>query len=126
MASLSGDDAPPAVQFEGANAAPTEQASTVAVPGVPSPVRAQPQIGGAASSAAALRAFLARRYIYASWYTRVREVTVRNRVATVSSWHLGEENPGSTAREICAALLGSHRVAEARVRYEPGNEVACS
>lgn len=126
-ASVSAEDLPAGTQIQGSGAAPPEPSPHVSmgVPGVPGPVPTRPQTRSGGGAAAVLRAYLARRFIYAWWYSRIREVTVRHRSATVSSWHLGQKDPDLTARKICQAVLSSHRVAKVRVRYKPGYSVDC-
>lgn len=118
-------------------APPPELPRPIATPEPPPPASAaepERRRGEAASAssrprsafgiAAEIRAHLAQRFLYASWYPEIREVKVGRGTATVSTWHLGGSDAEGTARRICAAVLGTHQVQTVRVRYEGGSD-AC-
>jgi hypothetical protein len=76
-----------------------------------------------ARRAAALRAYLAERFVFKRWYPALGMVEVSGRSAVVDS--ALSTGGGSTARQICHAVLSSKRIGKARVLFGQGSDVAC-
>lgn len=97
-----------------------EQTADAALPaGSSSPTKSAP------ISAAILRAYFARRFLYETWYLLVRDIDVHGRFASIVAWHLNESDALRQARHICDAALSLQRLRGASVRFG-SRSVNCS
>lgn len=117
-----------ASQGRGAFAAPTEYAlpavgsSSVETLSEPAGIEARRSL----RKEAAIRTYLADRFIFEAWYSQVREIVVRDGSAAVfATLSSGGEGRAGIANEICTAVLASGLVGEVRVRDGPRFSVAC-
>jgi hypothetical protein len=101
-------------------AAPPAEDAEVAPPPEPS---AEPP---SAISSAAVRAYLARRFLYEAWYTKIRNVTMKRRRVILRASLPRDRRGKATARAICTAALEWRRVTKALVEYGSGSFLACS
>jgi hypothetical protein len=76
-------------------------------------------------SAAAIRTYLARAFLYEGWYANVGEIAVAGHTATVSAALERGRKSHQVADEVCTAVLSSHDVRKVIVRYESGSEDSC-
>jgi hypothetical protein len=74
---------------------------------------------------AAIRAYLARKFVYEGWYSSVGKIDVKHHVALVSTSFRDGAKSRQAAREVCPAVLSSHYVGRVVVRYGPGLAKAC-
>jgi hypothetical protein len=80
---------------------------------------------GAPVSAAIIRAYFARRFLYEAWYLHVRDIDVHRRFASIVAWHLNGSRAPKQARGICDAALSLKRLRGASVRFG-SRSVNCS
>jgi hypothetical protein len=110
----------------GANAAPTEYARPVRVGAASAEASAPTGTRGGRSfgKEAAIRTYLASRFVFAPWYPQVREIVVVNGRAIVSTLRFGGKEQ-QIASQICARVLESGLVGEAGVRTGARLSAAC-
>jgi hypothetical protein len=73
-------------------------------------------------SAAIIRAYFARRFLYKTWYLHVRDIDVHGRFASIIAWHLNESSAPKQARNICNAALSLQRLRGASVRFSSNDQ----
>jgi hypothetical protein len=97
-------------------------------PTIPEKARPAGQVTrDAAQAAPAIREFLAERYIYAYWYPNVRTVETTRDAAVIGATIAAGHSASTTAEAICQAILGSHWVTHAAVRFATvRHSVTCS
>lgn len=92
-----------------------------AEPPSPSP-QAEPQAWERA--VAGIRTYLARDFVYESWYPRIRDILANGRRAVVFALLPKTARGRAVAGRICGAVLSSHRVRAAKVIFSRAS-VAC-
>lgn len=76
-------------------------------------------------TAALIRAKLAERYVYESWYTSIRAIRVRAPGAIVMTSLPVTAGGARRGRQVCDAILGFHLLTIVEVRFQRGSPLVC-